>query len=210
MDDPNRRPIAARRLAPMQGLARQLTARGATPNGISQVSMVFAALGFAAFWAAPMAGVWGQGPLLLLAALMIQGRLVCNLVDGLVAVEGGRATPQGAFWNEAPDRVADTLLLWGAGLAAGHPALGLGCAVLAVGTAYLREFGRAEGFVPYFGGPMAKQHRMAALTLGAVVAAFWTAQAAVVLTVVLAVIALGTLVTAGLRARRVLGHLAGR
>ncbi|MCB1388058.1 MAG: CDP-alcohol phosphatidyltransferase family protein, partial [Rhodobacteraceae bacterium] len=158
--DPNRRPIAARRLRPMQALARVLAARGVTPNAISQASMVFAAFGLAAFWGSTLAGPVGQTALLLLAALAVQGRLVCNLVDGLVAVEGGQATPQGAFWNEAPDRVADTLFLWGAGLAAGWASLGLGCAVLAVATAYLREFGRAEGFSPDFGGPMAKQQRM--------------------------------------------------
>ena len=38
--DPNRRPIAARRLRPMQALARVLAARGVTPNAISQASIL--------------------------------------------------------------------------------------------------------------------------------------------------------------------------
>jgi len=210
MDDPNRRPVAARRLAILRGLARWLAGRGVSPDAISQASMVCAALGFAAFWAVPSLGPRGQSAALLGAALAVQLRLLCNLIDGLVAVEGGRGTRQGAFWNEAPDRVADALFLWGAGLAAGWPALGLGCAVLALATAYLREFGRAEGFTPDFGGPMAKQHRMATLTAGAVLAAVLPGQAAPVMVVTLVLIGAGTLVTAGLRAGRVLGALAGR
>ncbi|WP_370341438.1 CDP-alcohol phosphatidyltransferase family protein [Pararhodobacter marinus] len=203
MDD-HRRPIAARRLGMMQGIARFLAARGVSPNAISIASVVFAALGFGAFWLMPVEG-GGRIEALLLAASCIQLRLLCNLIDGLVAVEGGQGSATGPFWNEAPDRAADTLFLWGAGLAAGMPALGLGCAVLALSTAYLREFGRAEGFAPDFGGPFAKQQRMAALTLGCVVAAF--APGWPVLAVALWIVAGGTALTAALRAGRVLRRM---
>ncbi|MBN8294195.1 CDP-alcohol phosphatidyltransferase family protein [Rhodobacter sp. NTK016B] len=202
--DENRRPIAARRLGVMQGMARFLAARSVSPNAISIASVVFAALGLGAFWLMPGAG-GGRIAALLLAALCIQLRLLCNLIDGLVAVEGGQGSATGPFWNEAPDRAADTLFLWGAGLAAGMPALGLGCAVLALATAYLREFGRAEGYAPDFGGPFAKQQRMAALTLGCVVAAF--APGWPVLALALWVIAAGTAATVALRAWRVLGRM---
>ncbi|NJS38761.1 MAG: CDP-alcohol phosphatidyltransferase family protein, partial [Rhodobacteraceae bacterium] len=60
---------------------------------------------------------------LILAAATIQARLVCNLIDGMVAVEGGQGTKDGPFWNEAPDRASDLLFLLGAGIAAGNPAL---------------------------------------------------------------------------------------
>lgn len=204
MDRENRRPLAVRRLALMQSIAAALARRGVTPNALSRASTGWAALGCGAFAGTPFLGPITGSLALMLAALAIQARLLCNLFDGMVAVEGGKATPSGAFWNEAPDRVSDALLFWGAGLAAGWPALGLGVAVLALCTAWVREFGRAEGLAPDFGGPMAKQHRMAALTLGALVAAWagvW------VLVPVLALIAAGTALTVALRARRVLGAL---
>ena len=49
----------------------------------------------------------------------IQLRLIANLLDGLVAVEGGKRTPTGELYNEAPDRIADTAVLVGAGYAVG-------------------------------------------------------------------------------------------
>lgn len=167
----NRRPIRARRSRLMLRLAQNLVQRQITPNQISQASVLFAALGLLFFWAASVSGPVGQSILLILAGVMIQLRLLCNLLDGMVAVEGGGATPSGPFWNEAPDRAADLLLFWGAGLFAGVPALGLGVGALALITAWLRELGRAEGFTPDFRGPMAKPHRMAALTLAALIAA---------------------------------------
>ncbi|WP_135451271.1 hypothetical protein [Tabrizicola caldifontis] len=73
---------------------------------------------------------------LILASVSIQMRLICNLIDGMVAVEGGQGEKDGAFWNEAPDRLSDHLLLTGAGIAAGNPGLGALAAALAIATAY--------------------------------------------------------------------------
>ena len=53
----------------------------------------------------------------LAAAACIQLRLLCNLFDGMVAVEGGFKTKSGEIYNELPDRVADVLILAGAGYA---------------------------------------------------------------------------------------------
>jgi phosphatidylglycerophosphate synthase len=49
------------------------------------------------------------------AAACIQFRLLCNLLDGMVAVEGGKGSVTGPIYNEAPDRIADVLILIGAG-----------------------------------------------------------------------------------------------
>lgn len=209
---PSRRPIATRNREWARALARRLTARGIRANRISQASVAFAALAFLAFWGAGFAGPAAAALLLVLAAVAVQVRLLCNLLDGLVAVEGGRAEPDGPFWNEAPDRAADILILWGAGLAGGQPALGLAAAALAVTTAYLREFGRAEGAAPDFSGPMAKPHRMAAVTIGALAAAAGTffGAAPAILAATLWLVTLGTLATALRRARNLLRHLGGR
>ena len=65
-----------------------------------------------------------------------------------------------------PDRVEDTAILWAFGVAAGWPALGLWAALAAMACAYVRQVGGALGQPQSFLGPMAKQHRMAAVTLG--------------------------------------------
>jgi phosphatidylglycerophosphate synthase len=96
----------------------------------------------------------------------IQLRLLGNLLDGMVAVEHQKQTRLGALCNEFPDRVSDSVLLVALGYASGIPWLGWLGALLAALTAYIRVFGAALGFAQDFRGPMAKQHRMAVLTLG--------------------------------------------
>ncbi|WP_417722367.1 CDP-alcohol phosphatidyltransferase family protein [Salipiger sp.] len=211
MPDP-RRPLRSRNTRWAARASSRLTARGATPNGISIASMGFAGLGALAFWLSAGALPGARAAWLLLGAVMCQMRLLCNLLDGMVAVEGGRAAPDGPFWNEAPDRVSDVLLLAGAGMAAGLPALGWAVAALAVSTAYLRELGRAELGAADYRGPMAKPHRMAALTLGAVLAAVeaLVAASAVVLPLALWIIAAGTGATILRRSARILNGMRSR
>ncbi|KIT16636.1 hypothetical protein [Jannaschia aquimarina] len=201
-----RRPLAVRGTGWAQAAARRLTARGVAPDTISKASLVFAAAAFACFWAAGQ-GVW---PFLLVGAACVQGRLLCNLFDGMVAVEGGRGGPEGPFWNEVPDRPADLLILTGAGLACGSLALGLAAGGAALMTAYLRAMSVALGRGEDFGGPFAKQQRMAAVTvaalIGAAEAAIWgTAWA---MTAALWLVTLGGALTAWLRGRRLLSALA--
>lgn len=167
-----RRPIASRNSKLAERIARSLANAGVSPNLISQASMVFAALAGLAFWASSMTDGALYVTCLLVAALGCQFRLLCNLFDGMVAVEGGRAEPDGPFWNEAPDRVADALIFVGIGLGTGHPELGWAAASLAIGTAYIRELGSAQGMGADFRGPMAKPQRMATATVAALIAAF--------------------------------------
>lgn len=141
-----RRPLNSRDTGWARRTARWLSRTSLTPNRISQGSILFAALACLAFWASAHTGTTAAIVLLLLAALGCQLRLLCNLFDGMVAVEGGKSEPDGPFWNEAPDRADDLLILTGAGLATGQLALGLLGGALAIATAYIRELGRAEGW----------------------------------------------------------------
>lgn len=154
----NRRPLKSRGNALIQAVARSAVRRGWTPNGISVASVIFALLGGLCLLVSPLG--WGA----ILCAVGIQLRLLCNVVDGLVAIEGGRKTSTGVLYNEVPDRVADTVLLVAAGYAVGAPALGWAAATAAVFTAYVRLLGGSLGQVQRFTGPLAKQHRMALLT----------------------------------------------
>jgi len=166
-DDParNRRPLASRGTRAAQWLARALGQRGVTPDAISVAGIGFALVAAGALGAAPH---WPAG--WVIGAIFIQLRLLANLMDGMVAVEGGRGGPLGPLYNEVPDRIEDTLILAGFGLGAGTPLLGAATAFAALFCAYMRLVGGALGQDQRFTGPMAKQHRMAALTAGCLVA----------------------------------------
>ena len=75
------------------------------------------------------------------------------------------------------------------------PWLGWFCALLAAICAYVRLLGGTLGQPQDFGGPMAKPHRMAALTIGCLVATIWFGG----LQIALGVIAAGTLLSIALR-----------
>lgn len=161
----SRRPLASRSSALARTAVAALLRTGITPNQISLASVAVSAAGAAALLAAPDVP-W----LFLPVAISVQLRLACNLLDGMVAVEGGRGTPVGALYNEVPDRVADSLFLVAWGLACGAGWLGWAAALAAMGTAYIRVLGGALGQPQDFRGPMAKQHRMALLTATCVAA----------------------------------------
>jgi phosphatidylglycerophosphate synthase len=174
-------------------VTRGALAAGLGPNQVSFLGIVVALAGSIALYMAP-----GQPWVYLLAAGCIQLRLLANMIDGLVAIEGGRGGPTGPIWNEFPDRLEDSLFLVAAGYAAGLDWLGWLAALLAAVCAYVRLLGGTLGQPQDFGGPMAKPHRMAALTLGCLVAIFWQ----FAIPIALGVIAAGTLLTITLRLGR--------
>lgn len=162
----SRRPLKVRSTEWARVLAATLCKSGITPNQISALSVVAAALAAAAFVAAgrgwiDWTGGWISG------ALGIQARLICNLMDGMVAVEGGKKSPTGELWNEVPDRIADPLLLVAAGWAVGLPWTGAIAGWAALMTAYVRAIGAGLTGAQDFCGPFAKQQRMACLTIAA-------------------------------------------
>lgn len=209
LDLKNRRPLKSRETKLAGKIAQALAARGVTPNAISQASMGAALVAALAFWGSAETSGVARALLLVLAALGCQARLLCNLFDGMVAVEAGKGEPDGPFWNEFPDRVSDVLILVGAGLAAGMPEWGWAAASLAVLTAYTRELGAGIGLVPDFSGPMAKPQRMAALTAAAVlaVAEGWLWQREIILPLAIVIVTLGTAATVVRRGARIVTAL---
>ena len=163
-DNSARRPLKSRSTTWARNLSGALVARRVSPNHVSLAGIGFACIGAAGMFTIPHGLPVMIG--LFLGALGVQLRLLCNMMDGLVAVEGGVKSKAGDLFNEAPDRIEDVVLLVAAGFACGHPQLGWGCATLAVGTAYFRAFGASLGFGQDFCGPCAKPHRMAILTGG--------------------------------------------
>lgn len=167
----NRRVLKTRTRAWPAAIARVLARSGITPNQVSVAGIAMAAAAAYGF----VASRHGSLGWLLVAAAGIQLRLLCNLLDGLLAIEGGLKSPTGDLYNEVPDRVEDVLILGAAGLAVSDQRSGMWlgpiAALLAVGTAYVRLLGGSLGFTQDFSGPMAKQHRMFALTVGTLAAA---------------------------------------
>jgi phosphatidylglycerophosphate synthase len=161
--DENRRPIRSRDAAWARAAASRLAGLGVSPNQISLASVLAAGL------ATLSLSLFPQPWLAVGCVAGVQLRLLCNLLDGMVAVEHGRKTPLGVLYNEFPDRVADSVILVALGYACEVPWLGWLSALGAALTAYVRVFGGALGFSQDFRGPMAKQHRMAVLTVGCVI-----------------------------------------
>ena len=211
-----RRPLKTRQAAWAKTLAQRLASMGVSPNSIS-VASIFFALGaaLALYFSATSPGGQRTVPLLM-AIIGIQGRLLCNMLDGMVAIEGGRQTRSGEIFNDLPDRIADGLILVGAGYAARqHPygvELGFIAAALAIFTAYVRMLGGASGLKQSFIGPMAKQHRMATLTVACVLSLFETTffRVGSVVWAALIVINVGCLITLWRRTARIARELESR
>lgn len=170
----DRRQLKSRDTAWARAASTWLARRGVTPNHVSLMSMVCAAVACAGFvLTRSTASPLPRSAFLLLAIAGMQGRLICNLLDGMIAVEAGVGSgPLGEIYNDLPDRVADVVIFIGAGVCAGGisgPLLGLGAGIGSLLTAYVRVLGRSIGAKSYFIGPMAKQHRMAVMTAGCLV-----------------------------------------
>jgi phosphatidylglycerophosphate synthase len=217
-NEPSRRPIAARNTSWAAATARGLVKAGVKPNTISVFSAVFGGVAGLAFWL----GGRSESPTAWIACLLgaaagMQLRLLCNLFDGMVAIEGGFKTKSGEVFNELPDRFSDAFVFIGAGYAmpthfVGMPALGWLAAVLAVATAYVRAMGVAAGSSQHFCGPMAKQQRMAVMTVAALVACAesWWSDAAKALPLGLGIVVLGSLITVFRRTGRIISELESR
>lgn len=171
---PPRRVLATRNARWAQAVARWLGRIGVRPNAVSIAGVGFALVASVAFYLVPDTTGGERAALLLTAAGTIQLRLLCNLLDGMLAVEQGFKSRTGEIYNDLPDRVADVLILVGAGYSArdlaGGVAFGWAAAVVAVFTAYVRVLGGSLGVTQHFIGPMAKQHRMFTLTVAALLA----------------------------------------
>jgi len=213
----DRRPLKTRERGWAKALASMLVRSRVRPNAISVFSIVFALGAGAAFIASRnMEGI-ERVVLLVVAAACIQLRLLCNMLDGMVAVEGKMASKTGDIFNELPDRIADPLIIVPAGYAIIRfyslgPTFGWLAGLLAVMTAYVRVLAGSVRAKQEFVGPMAKPHRMATLTFAAIIDAVagYLRFRDYALMLALIVIILGTIVTMIRRTRRMAAELESR
>jgi len=210
----DRRPVQARETRWASNLARGLAKAGFRPNAISLLSVLFALLAGAGLLLGSRCSLPWPIVLFLLASLFIELRLIANLMDGMVAIEGGFQTRAGAVYNELPDRLSDSIILVCAGYSVpGNPwwvwALGWAAALLAMLTAYVRVLGGASGASQPFIGPMAKQQRMHFVVAGALFSMVeavlgWPVRA---MPLVLGLIVLGSVLTVLRRVWRIVREL---
>ena len=211
----NRRPVKSRTVLVFHRIAFFLVSVGLTPNMVSVLSAVFASLGALSLILSQRAdGSLAKIIFLVGTFLGIQLRLTCNLVDGLMAVEGGKKTPYGEFFNDFPDRVSDLVLILAVGLSLSQQSgqhlpmhLAWIAAVFAVLTAYIRVLGASMKAPHFFLGPMAKQHRMAMLNLalvGSLVEVLFLGYFFYSFALALVIIALGALITCVRRAAAII------
>lgn len=169
----DRRPIATRSAQWAKDLARFFAHQNVSPNTISIFSVIFSIISLGAYYFAR-----NNILVLFLAALCIQLRLLCNLFDGMIAVEYNKKSIYGNLYNDIPDRFADVFIILGAGLYSVSNEKGSLNAmdlawinsILAVLTAYIRVLGVTVGAPMYFSGMMAKPQRMAILTIATLLA----------------------------------------
>ncbi|MFT5130435.1 MAG: phosphatidylglycerophosphate synthase [Rhodothermales bacterium] len=205
----DRRPMAARDHRLFVRSAAALARAGVTPNSISIIGMLLGITGGLLLAAtAGDVGVLNRRLLFLGAGLLIPLRGICNILDGVVAVNCNQQSPAGELFNEAPDRISDAAMLIGAGYAASSsPTLGLLAAVLAIFVAYVRAMTKSAGAPQDFCGPMAKPVRIALTTATCILIAFLPALDPSCMKAVLTLICVGCVVTAIRRLRHAAKHL---
>jgi phosphatidylglycerophosphate synthase len=136
---------------------------GIHPNLVSYSSIIASAAAGLCFW---------QGaalPWLLIAAVgLCYLGLWLNMLDGMVALASGNASPIGEIVNELPDRISDVVIFVGvsnSGLCAASA--GYWAAIFALLVAYVGTLGQAVGVQREYSGWMSKPWRMVALHVGA-------------------------------------------
>jgi phosphatidylglycerophosphate synthase len=162
----SRRPLKSRNILIFQKIAARLARAGVPADAISAAGLFFGlASGIVLASTTHFKPPW-ETVLWLVAAALVQLRLLANMLDGMVAVEGGRKSKAGPLWNEVPDRISDSATLIGAGYATGGiPELGFLAALLAMLTAYIRATGALNGAGEAFLGWFSKPRRMFFMTV---------------------------------------------
>jgi phosphatidylglycerophosphate synthase len=149
-------------------MALYLVKWNVSPNEIACFGLVFSgAAGLCFMKAYSMNGLETQihYNLLVVAAVCILLRLLCNMLDGMMSSELRQKSLNGELFSEIPDRLSDLSIFLGAGYFAdqfwpGALNLAWGTCLLALLTAYIRTLGELLTGIRDFNGVMSKHHRM--------------------------------------------------
>ncbi|HYH31049.1 MAG TPA: CDP-alcohol phosphatidyltransferase family protein [Pseudonocardia sp.] len=178
------KPWYADRLA---GLRRRLAEHAVSPGAVTAAGVAFGAL-------AGLVLATVRSPLVaaVLVGVLLALRLAAANLDGALARETGTSTCWGAVVNELGDRAAELAVLAGC-LALAPPWLVLLAMLAASAPSWVALAGAVAGAPRINGGPVGKTERCLLLVVLAAVPAYAA--------VLLAVLAAGSAVTAGVRLR---------
>ncbi|MEF8784735.1 MAG: CDP-alcohol phosphatidyltransferase family protein [Haloarculaceae archaeon] len=160
------RPLADRIIDPFVAGAARV---GLTPNGVSTLAFVVAAVAGGAFYLAR------SDPLLYLAgALLVFLNGLLDLLDGALARELGTASKGGDLLDHVLDRYADIVIIVGLAGGVGSWALGIAAVTGVLMTSYLGTQAQAVGINRVYGGLLGRADRLVLVGLVALVAPFVT------------------------------------
>jgi len=163
----SRRPIADAFRATARLAVRLCVKWNIHPDAVSYFSVV-AAGGAGACFLFSGTHAW----LVIPAALLCYVRLWLNMLDGMVALASGKASPRGEILNDLPDRASDVIIFAGVAHSGWcNPFVAYWAAIFAVLTAYVGTLGQAVAGRREFGGIMSKPWRMVMLHIGSWLAA---------------------------------------
>ena len=101
----DRRPLKSREKRVFQKLADALVRANVSPNAISIFGMIAGIASGATLYATSHTDGAAHRLLWLASAALVQLRLLCNMLDGMVAIGSGKQSKLGELYNELPDRV---------------------------------------------------------------------------------------------------------
>lgn len=151
------RSTADRLLNPFVGLAARA---GLTPNGVSAIAFVLAAMAAVAYWLAGGDTWW-----YLVGAVLVGLNGALDLLDGALARRLGTASPAGDFLDHVLDRYADIVLVIGLALGVDRPVLGLVAVSGVFMTSYLGTQAQAVGLDRVYGGLLGRADRLVLIGL---------------------------------------------
>ena len=138
------------------------------PNTITWASLLFAAAAALCLYSADL------GWALLLAPVFIMLRMMCNLLDGMVAIERDMTSPQGEALQDAVDRLADSFTVLGAAFSPiGDLRLGIVAITLMLISSYVGIQKKAVGGSREYGGILGKGDRYILFGIASVGRYFW-------------------------------------
>jgi phosphatidylglycerophosphate synthase len=161
----SRRPIAGLFRRTAHGAVRIAIRMGIHPDVVSYASIVAAVISGVLFWQS------NRHPrYLAIAVAFALLRLWLNMLDGMIALEAGKASKRGEIINDLPDRFSDVAIFIGVAHSSwGNMTYAYWVAIAAVLVAYIGLFGQAVGVQREFSGVMAKPWRIVLLSIGALI-----------------------------------------
>jgi phosphatidylglycerophosphate synthase len=149
----NFRGVALAITGPLAAVAQRI---GVSPNQLSILSLVYAALASAFYYLSS-----SHKEMLYLAALMVLMNAVFDITDGALARKIGKADPKGDFLDHAIDRYADMFFLGGITFAGYAPwQVGMLTIIGVFLTSYMGTQAQALHLGRYYGGMMGRADRL--------------------------------------------------